>query len=66
MQLLEPLEPKRRIFSDVAEGVENLHRSRIVGRVIKPENVLMRLVDGQIIGRAKVEKRKKRELIIET
>jgi len=66
MQLLEPLEPKRRIFSDVAEGVENLHRSRIVRRVIKPENVLMRLVDGQIIGRAKVEKRKKRELIIET
>lgn len=53
-QLLESHEMKRRILGDVAEGVARLHNQGIVHRDLKPQNVLMRLVDGQIFGRAKI------------
>lgn len=52
--LLESLESKLRILSDVASGIAHLHSRRVVHRDSKPENIPMSVVDGQIIGRAKV------------
>jgi len=53
-QLLKSLDSKRRIIRDVAEGISHLHSRRIVHRDIKRKNVLVRVVDGQIKGRAKL------------
>lgn len=53
-QLLESIESKRRILKDVAAGIAHLHSRRIVHRDTKPENFLIQVVDGQIIGRAKI------------
>ncbi len=45
---------QKRIVTDVAEGIAHLHGRRVVHRDVKPENVLVRLENGELIGNAKV------------
>lgn len=58
MQLLESYESKRRMLGNVAACTAHLHSHGIVHRDIKPENARMRIVDGQIIGRAEMRKKR--------
>lgn len=53
-QFLDSLESKRRVLADIASGIEYLHSQGIGHGVIRPENVLMLIVDNQIVSRAKV------------
>jgi len=54
LHFLLTIDSKRRIFADVAEGIAHLHSRDIVHLDIKPENILLCVVNGKITGRAKV------------
>lgn len=53
-QPLVSLDLKRRILSDVAAGIAQLHSRGIDHRDVNPGNVLMWAVDRQVVGRAKL------------
>jgi len=53
-KLLETLEVKLCILLDILAGIAHIRSLSIQHRDIKPEKVLVRVVDGKIVGRAKV------------
>lgn len=43
------------MLQDVASGTEFWHSHGVVHPELKPENVFLRMIEGQVAGRAKIE-----------
>lgn len=51
---LKSIETRKSVALDIASALAHLHGRDVVHRDVKPENVLLRIVDGALVARAKL------------